>query len=164
MERKKLLELQNNLRNQFQVDELKAAKAGVDAVTRTKMRQDAVDKLENLEREYGDDLHTLNRGESINFPAVGDKFTKIKKALKPLPLAGVAIAALSGDPAMAAEEVAQDAMGPAGLAYEAIRPETAGSAEDDQMMIAEREALENYENSPAGQASKFAKIRAKLGQ
>lgn len=85
-----------------------------------------------------------------------------KKILGALPFAGVGMAALSGDPAMAAEELAQDAMGPAGLAYEAIRPETAGNPEDDAMMFAERNALENYENSPAAK-DKFAKIRASLG-
>ena len=99
-----------------------------------------------------------------------DKINKLrasktaKKLMGILPLAGVAGAALSGDPAMAAEELAQDAMGPAGLAYEAIRPEMAGNPEEERMMLAERQALENYKNSPAGiNAEKFRKIRASLG-
>ena len=51
-----------------------------------------------------------------------------KNALSILPFAGAAYGALSGDPAMAAEELAQDAAGPAGLAYEAIKPVTTGPA------------------------------------
>lgn len=85
-----------------------------------------------------------------------------KKLMGVVPLAGAAGALMSGDPAMAAEELAQDAMGPAGLAYEAIRPEQAGNPEEEMMMLAERDAMENYNNSPA-KASKFGKIRASLG-
>lgn len=92
------------------------------------------------------------------------KFRASKKLLGAIPLAGAATAALSGDPAMAAEELAQDAMGPAGLALEAIRPEQAGNPEEEQMMLAEREAMENYKNSPAAQGARFAKIRSILGK
>lgn len=51
-----------------------------------------------------------------------------KKLLGALPFAGAGFAALSGDPAMAAEELAQDAAGPVGLAYEAIKPTPTGPA------------------------------------
>lgn len=85
-----------------------------------------------------------------------DKINKIralkalgKKAMGVIPLAGAGMAALSGDPAMAAEELAQDAMGPAGMALEAIKPEVAGNPEEEKEMLAERDARENYDNSPA---------------
>jgi hypothetical protein len=51
-----------------------------------------------------------------------------RKALSILPFAGAGVAALSGDPAMAAEELAQDAAGPVGLAYEAIKASPTGPA------------------------------------
>lgn len=86
-----------------------------------------------------------------------------KKAAGIIPFAGAGMAALSGDPAMAAEELAQDAMGPAGMAFEAIRPESAGNPEEEAMMLAEREGLENYKNSPAAKAAKLAKLKALIG-
>lgn len=88
----------------------------------------------------------------------------IKRALGIVPGVGAGIAALQGDPAMAAEELAQDAMGPAGLAYEAIRPTESGNPEEEAQMLAERDAMEDYETSPAGQAAKFAKIKSLLGK
>jgi hypothetical protein len=72
-----------------------------------------------------------------------------KKVLGALPFAGAGMAALSGDPAMAAEELAQDAMGPAGLAYEAIRPESAGNPEEEKMLLAEDKARKAYKKSQA---------------
>lgn len=103
--------------------------------------------------------------------STGDEFTeKIAKlrALKAagkkvagvIPFAGAGMAALSGDPAMAAEELASDAMGPAGMAYDALKPDVAGNPEEESMMLAERDAMENYKNSPAGKAAKLAKLKA----
>jgi hypothetical protein len=92
-----------------------------------------------------------------------DKISKLKalraagkKVAGVIPFAGAGMAALSGDPAMAAEELAQDAMGPAGLAYEAIRPSDSGNVEEEKMMLAERDALEKYKKSPA----RLAKLKA----
>lgn len=72
-----------------------------------------------------------------------------KKVAGVVPFAGAAYAALEGDPAMAAEELAQDAMGPAGLAYEAIRPSDSGNVAEERQMLAERNAQSDYQNSPA---------------
>jgi hypothetical protein len=83
-----------------------------------------------------------------------------KKVAGIIPFAGAGMAALSGDPAMAAEELASDAMGPAGMAYDALKPDVAGNPEEESMMLAERDAMENYKNSPAGKAAKLAKLKA----
>lgn len=83
-----------------------------------------------------------------------------KKVAGVIPFAGAGMAALSGDPAMAAEELASDAMGPAGMAYDALKPDVAGNPEEESMMLAERDAMENYKNSPAGKAAKLAKLKA----
>lgn len=87
-----------------------------------------------------------------------------KKALGILPFAGAGMAALSGDPAMAAEELASDAAGPAGMAYDALKPDMAGNPEDDAMMMAESQAHKNYQASPAGKAAKLAKLKALMEQ
>lgn len=86
-----------------------------------------------------------------------------KKVAGIIPFAGAGMAALSGDPAMAAEELASDAMGPAGMAYDALKPEMAGNPEEEAMMLAERDALERYKQSPAGQAAKLKKLKALMG-
>jgi hypothetical protein len=82
-----------------------------------------------------------------------------KKLAGVVPFLGAGYAALQGDPAMAAEELAQDAMGPAGLAYEAIRPSPVGNIDEEAQMIAERNAQVNYNNSPAH----LAKLKALKG-
>ncbi len=86
-----------------------------------------------------------------------------KKVAGIIPLAGVGMAALSGDPAMAAEELAQDAMGPAGLALEALKSEDAGNVEEEKQMLAERRAQTRYKNSPAATDARFQRIRNMLG-
>jgi hypothetical protein len=65
-----------------------------------------------------------------------------------LPLAGTAMALSSGDASAAAEELPSE-IPVIGQAYDAIRSESAGSAQDDKEMIAEREAAANYTKSPA---------------
>ncbi len=80
-----------------------------------------------------------------------------------IPFAGAGMAALQGDPAMAAEELASDAAGPAGMAYDALKPDVAGNPEEEKMMLAERDAMENYKNSPAA-SSKLAKLKALLAK
>jgi hypothetical protein len=71
-----------------------------------------------------------------------------KKVMGVLPFAGAGYAAMSGDPAMAAEELAGDVPF-VGQAYEAFKPEVAGNPEEERQMLAEREAMEAYQNSPA---------------
>jgi hypothetical protein len=194
MDRRELARLKKQLREQFQIEEFKAQKAGVDAPTRSRIRQDALKQLDQLDLDYGDDLQKLNSGGSINmgdatisrgldqtklqdmaqvtnlgktgmFSNIRSRINNIPKGVKSvIPGLGVATAALSGDPAMATEELAQDVMGPAGIAYEAIRPDVAGNPEEEQMMLAERNAMENYKNSQASKDSKFAKIRSLLSK
>lgn len=88
----------------------------------------------------------------------------IKKVLGILPMAGAGMAALNGDPAMAAEELAQDATGPVGAFYDAVKPDVAGNPEDDAMMQAESDAYQNYQNSPASQNARFQKLKSLIGR
>jgi|688.fasta_scaffold445274_3 hypothetical protein len=94
-----------------------------------------------------------------------------------IPLAGTAYGLMSGDPAMAAEQAASDvvdlagpaaarlgagaAAGPIGLAalaaQQALSPSEAGSAEEENMMLAEIEARKRYAKSAA-----FSDLRKKL--
>lgn len=72
-----------------------------------------------------------------------------KKLAGVLPFAGAGMAALSGDPAMAAEEAAGD-IPVAGQVYEALKSESAGqSPEDEKIMLAEDAARKSYNESPA---------------
>lgn len=74
-----------------------------------------------------------------------------KKALGALPLVGAGMALASGEPAMAAEELAEDivGLGP-GLVARAAAPGSAGiSPEDERMMLAEIDAQKAYDKSPA---------------
>jgi hypothetical protein len=83
-----------------------------------------------------------------------------KKAAGIIPLAGAGIAALHGDPAMAAEELAMDIPG-----AEAIRTESIGeSPEEEALMLAEDQARKKYSTSPAAQGAKLAKLRAMMGK
>lgn len=71
-----------------------------------------------------------------------------KKAMGIIPFAGAGYAALSGDPAMASEELAGD-IPFVGQAYEAIKPTDSGNVEEERQMIAERNAQVAYGQSPA---------------
>lgn len=86
----------------------------------------------------------------------GEDFTKKIEALRALkgagkkvagiiPMAGVAMAALQGDPAMAAEELAEDAAGP----LAALKPDTAGDREAERDLMTEIQARKNYKKSAA---------------
>jgi hypothetical protein len=81
-----------------------------------------------------------------------------KKALGIVPFLGAGYAALDGDPAMAAEELAGD-IPVAGQVYEAIKPSDSGNVEEERQMIAERNAREDYDNSPA----RMARLKALQG-
>ncbi len=78
-----------------------------------------------------------------------------KKAMGVIPFAGAAYAAMSGDPAMAADEMAGD-VPVVGQAYEAFKSEDAGNRDEEREMLNERNAQVNYENSPARQARMMA--------
>lgn len=82
-----------------------------------------------------------------------------KKLAGMIPLAGAGMAALSGDPAMAAEELAGD-IPVAGQIYEAIKPTESGNVEEEAQMLAEDKARKAYEKSPA----RLARIKALMGQ
>lgn len=71
-----------------------------------------------------------------------------KKVMGILPFAGAMYGLASGDPAMAAEEVAGD-VPILGQAYEAIKPTDTGNVEEERQMIAERDARAAYDQSPA---------------
>jgi hypothetical protein len=82
-----------------------------------------------------------------------------KKMIGALPLAGAGMAALSGEPAMAADELAGD-IPVVGQVYEAARSDDAGqSSGDERMMLAEDQARKAYASSPA----RLAKIKAMMG-
>lgn len=79
-----------------------------------------------------------------------------KKVAGIVPFAGAGMAALSGDPAMAAEETIMDLPG-----VEALRSEDVGeSPEEEAIMLAERDAMEKYKSSPA----RLAKLKALMGR
>jgi hypothetical protein len=59
---------------------------------------------------------------------------------------------------MAAEELAGD-IPVAGQVYEAIKPTDSGNVEEERQMIAERNAQEDYSNSPA----RLARLKALQG-
>jgi hypothetical protein len=161
--RKDLQEELNRINQLYQETDLEMRKAGGSTEQRQKLRDLLNSKKERLMKEMGDDLQKLNVGEGIRISKGTDaagsaaklgRFKKTlgslgKKAAGIIPLAGVGMAALSGDPAMAAEELASDAAGPAGIAYDAIKPEIAGNRDEERQMLAERDAMEKYKKSPA---------------
>lgn len=110
-------------------------------------------------------IDTKSRWGTSTMSDIADKLAKHRalkqmgqKALGVIPFAGTAYAALSGDPAMAADEAMGD-VPVLGQAYEAIRPSDSGNVEEERQMIAERNALEDYKNSPA----RAARLRALQG-
>ena len=82
-----------------------------------------------------------------------------KKVAGVIPFAGAGMAALSGEPAMAAEELAGD-IPVAGQIYEAIKPTESGNPEEQSQMLAENDALKAYKQSPA----RLDKLRALMGK
>lgn len=116
----------------------------------------------------------VNQFDVVNsggLDAVNDKVSKFraarqaagKKIASLIPFAGVGAGLLSGDPAMAAEELPGD-IPILGQAYEAIRPSESGNPEEESMMLAERKALDNYKKSHAAQSAKYSKLNKLLGQ
>lgn len=183
-DRRDLKEELNRINELFQEKDLEMRKAGGSVEQRQALRDMLNNKKQRLMAEMGDSLQKLNAGDDVvvsggtlskgidqsNIPDVSKqvglgKFKKTlgalgKKAAGIIPLAGAGMAALSGDPAMAAEELASDAAGPVGMAYDALKPEVAGNPEEEKMMLAERQAMDSYKNSPASKDAKLAKLKA----
>lgn len=102
-----------------------------------------------------------------------------RKLMGAIPFLGAGYAALSGDPAMAAEQLGRDAIeaapvalsaaaklgagatpvGMGMIAADAFMPEQAGNPEEERQMLAERNAQVDYQNSPAH----LAKMKALQG-
>lgn len=156
-DRKKLQEELNRINELYQQTDLDMNKAGGSMEQRQKLRDMLNAKKQSLMAELGDDLTTLNAGKGIKVGgAAADVASKSPKLLKMLgkkaagiiPFAGAGMAALQGEPAMAAEELAGDVI--PGL--EAVKSEDAGmSSGDERMMLAEDQARKNYDQSPARQ-------------
>lgn len=143
----------NRINELYHQKDLEMSKAGATTQQRQMMRDMLNKKKEQLISEMGDDLQNLNIGNKIPIK------TGFKKLAGMIPLAGAGMAALSGDPAMAAEELAGD-IPVAGQVYEAIKPSESGNPEEERQMLAEDQARKNYEKSPA----RMAKLKALMGQ
>lgn len=174
MDRRDLQQELNRINQLFQEKDVELSKAGASMEQRQQLRDMLNNKKQRLMAEMGDSLQKLNAGEDVlvkrgtvskgvdesNLPDVskqvglgkfGKTFSRVgRKAAGVIPLAGVGMAVLSGDPAMAAEELAEDAMGP----LAALKPEAAGSAEHDAMIRSERDAQKSYMKSPAYRAAR----------
>lgn len=136
--------------DKINTNQVQKIKSGADFMAEQTIRQAERDAKRAALGKVVDAGNTLDYGA---FRKAGKKF------MGAVPLLGAGYAALQGDPAMAAEELAQDAMGPAGMAYEAIRPSDSGNVAEERQMLAERDAQVNYQNSPAH----LAKLKALQG-
>jgi hypothetical protein len=151
-DRRDLQEELNRINKLYQEKDLELRKAGGSDLQRQQMRDMLNRKKAQLTEEMGDDLQKLNVGKSINVGKAG----LFKKIAGIIPLAGAGMAAMSGDPAMAAEELAADLPG-----GEALRSEAAGmSPEEEAMMLAEIDAQKAYAKSPA----RMDRLRALMGK
>lgn len=170
-DRRKLQDELNKLNEMYQAQDLKMRKIGATDTDRQRLRDMMTAKKEKIINELGDDMQKLQVGTPVRLKeatvtGVSDlgsqdklpdaakqvgagKFGKLsKKVAGIIPFAGAGMAALSGDPAMAAEELAGD-VPVAGQIYEAIKPSDSGNVEEEKTMIAEDRARKNYANSPA---------------
>src|SRR5690606_25336843 len=105
-DRRKLQEELNRINEMYQQYDLDLRKKGASIEQRQQLRDLMNAKKKQLTEELGDDLIKLNAGIEKVIPK---EVKPAKKALKKIagiiPLMGAATAALSGDPAMAAEEL-----------------------------------------------------------
>lgn len=174
-DRRKLQDEINRINNLYQEYDLQLSKSGASMQQRQQLRDMMNAKKDALISEMGDDLQKLNRGTGINVgggtiskikDVAGEGFDAAKKAdiikmvgkkaMGMIPVGGVIAGAMSGDPAMAAEEAVMDIPG-----AEAIRSESAGmSPEDEAMMLAEDKARKAYAQSPA----RMARLKNILGK
>lgn len=170
-DRKKLQEELNRINELFHEVDLNMNKSGGSLQQRQQLRDMLNAKKKALTDELGDDLTTLNSGKGISVKnaTIGSDAPKSPKLMKMIgkkaagivPFAGAAMAALQGEPAMAAEELAGDVV--PGL--EAIKSEDAGmSSGDERMMMAERDAAVKYKGSPASKDAKLARLRVLMGK
>jgi hypothetical protein len=181
-DRRDLKDEMNRINELYQQKDLELRKVGGSDQQRQQMRDMLNAKKEKLIAEQGDSLQKLNAGTPIKIQdasVAGSKgmldqsklpdasksrfsglINKIgKKAAGVIPLAGAGYAALSGHPAMAAEELAGD-VPVIGQAYEAIKSDSAGqSPEEEKMMLGEIQARKNYDASPASQDAKMAALK-----
>lgn len=115
-----------------------------------KSAPEAITKLKGMTEK----IDTKGIAPVISGSDFADKISKLralkaagKKVAGILPFAGAGMAALSGDPAMAAEELAQDVAGPLG---EVVKSDSAGmSPEEEKMMLQEDRARKSYQKSPS---------------
>lgn len=118
------------------VNVVKAPPAPAEKLTRLKNMTQKIDTKGVKEVISGDDfkkkIAALTKGGG-------------KKMIGAIPLAGAAMAALQGDPAMAAEELIEDAAGP----LAALKPDTAGDRQAERDLITEIQAMKDYKKSPA---------------
>jgi hypothetical protein len=166
-DRRKLQEELNRINELYHQTDLSMNKAGGNIQQRQQLRDMLNKKKESLMAELGDDLGNLNTGKAINIKegtiTRGAKDTMEafdasknsgllkmlgKKAAGVIPLAGVGMAALSGEPAMAAEELAGD-IPVIGQVYEAIKPSESGNPEEERQMLRDRNIQGNYAKSQA---------------
>lgn len=179
-DRRELQAQKSKLAEMYQTQRVKMENAGASIDQLSRLKKMFNDRVNQLDTEQGDMLSKLNRGQNVkvsggtssglelNQSKLPDMAKKVglgkeslfkrlgKKAAGIIPLAGTAYGLMSGDPAMAAEEVAGD-IPLLGQAYEAIKPEMAGDPEEERMMIAEIKARKAYEKSPA-----FSNLRSRL--
>jgi hypothetical protein len=167
-DRRKLQEELNRINELYHQTDLEMNKVGGNIQQRQQLRDLLNKKKESLMAEMGDDLSSLNAGKAINIKegtitrgakdAIGAGFDASKnsgilkmlgkKAAGVIPLAGAGMAALSGEPAMAAEELAGD-IPVIGQAYEAIKPSDSGNPEEERQMLSDRNTQGNYAKSQA---------------
>lgn len=206
-DRRELQDELNRINELYQEYDLELRKSGGSDAQRQQMRDTLNAKKAKLTAEMGDDLQNLNLGKNVkvsggtlsgtemdqsNLPDMSKQkglgkegiFKKLgKKVAGVIPFAGAGMAALSGDPAMAAEEAAGDIadvaipafvpkLGAAvaapyiglGLAgAEAFRPDAAGNPEEERMMLAEDKARKAYNKSPAAMDAKEAALKKLRG-
>jgi hypothetical protein len=167
-DRRKLQEELNRINELYHQTDLSMNKAGGNIQQRQQLRDMLNKKKESLMAELGDDLGNLNTGKAVNIKegtitrgakdTIGAGFDASKnvgllkmlgkKAAGVIPLAGVGMAALSGNPAQASEELAGD-IPVIGQAYEAIKPSDSGNPEEERQMIGDRNIQGNYAKSQA---------------
>lgn len=108
-----------------------------------------------------DKIDTRSTGKLISGSDFTEKIAALRKAggkkvLGALPFVGAGMAALQGEPAMAAEELAMDLPG-----AEALRSESVGeSPEEEAIMLAEDKARKAYDKSPA----RLRKLKSLMGK
>lgn len=185
-DRRQLQDELNRINELYQQYDLELRKSGGSDAQRQQMRDALNAKKAKLTAEMGDDLQNLNLGKDVKvsggtlsgtevdqsgLPDMSKQkglgkegiFKKLgKKVAGVIPLAGAAYGLASGDPAMAAEEAAGD-IPVIGQAYEAIKPESAGNAEEERMMLAEDKARKAYSQSPAAVDAKEAALKKLRG-